>query len=215
MKLYYHPLSGYSQKVLIALYEKDIPFDRDIVELMNPEAKAAYMQDVYPIGKVPLLIADDSRKIPESSIIIEYLENNYDSGTRLIPDDKQLARQVRFHDRVSDLYLQNQIGTIFFDSMKPEDQQNPEAVQQARNTIDTVYGYLEKHLANGEWLVDNQFSMADCSLVPALNYARITHPYEGRQNIEAYWERLRERPSVKRVLDEAAPHMEAFMNNMG
>jgi glutathione S-transferase len=215
MKLYYHPLSGYSQKVIVAFYEKGLTFDGSIVELMDPEAKAAYMKDVYPIGKVPYLVADDGREIPESSIIIEYLENNYDSGARLIPDDKHLARQVRFHDRMSDLYLQNQIGTIFFDSMKPEDQRNPEAVQQARKTIDTVYGFLEKHLATGGWMVDNQFSMADCSLVPALNYARMTHPYEGRPNIEAYWDRLRERPSVKQVLDEAAPYMEAFMKNRG
>ena len=214
MKLYYHPLSGYSQKVIVAFYEKGLSFDGSIVELMDPEAKAAYMKDVYPIGKVPLLVGDDGREIPESSIIIEYLENNFEDGTRLIPHDKHLARQVRFHDRMSDLYLQNQIGTIFFDSLKPADQQNPEAVQLARNTIDTVYGYLDKHLASGDWMVAHQFSMADCSLVPALNYARMTHPYEGRQNIEAYWDRLSERPSVKQVLDEAAPYMEAFMKSI-
>ena len=120
MKLYYHPLSGYSQKTIVAFYEKGLEFEGEIVELMDPESKGAYMQDVYPIGKVPFLIADDGRQIPESSIIIEYLENTYDSGTLLIPDDKHLARQVRFHDRMTDLYIQNQLGTIFFDTLKPE-----------------------------------------------------------------------------------------------
>ena len=48
MKLYYHPLSGYSQKVLVALYEKNIPFDGEVINLMNPEAKAAYKKDVLP-----------------------------------------------------------------------------------------------------------------------------------------------------------------------
>ena len=61
MKLYYHPLSGYSQKVIVAFYEKGLSFDGEIVELMNPEAKAAYMKDVYPIGKVPLMIATEVR----------------------------------------------------------------------------------------------------------------------------------------------------------
>ena len=215
MKLYFHPLSGYSQKVLVALYEKGIAFEREIVELMDPEAKAAYMKDVYPIGKVPFMITDDGWKVPESSIIIEYLENNYSNGAQLIPGDKHLARQVRFHDRMTDLYIQNQIGTIFFDSMKPEDQRDPAGVQQARNTIDTVYEYLDEHLANGEWMVGNRFSMAECALAPALNYARITYPYERHGNIVSYWDRLRERPSVKRVLDEAAPYMEAFMKNAG
>lgn len=215
MKLYYHPLSGYSQKVLIALYEKNIPFDGEILNLMDPEAKAAYRKDVYPLGKVPFMVADDGRKIPESSIIVEYLENNYASGTQLIPGDKHLARQVRFHDRMTDLYFHNQIGIIFFDAMKPETQRNPEAVQQARNTIDTIYGFLDAHLANGGWMVGNQFSMAECALAPALNYARQTHPYEQHKNIEAYWNRLRERPSVKRVLEEAAPFMEAFLKSRG
>ena len=215
MKLYYHPLSGYSQKVLIALYEKNIPFDGEIIDLMNPQAKAAYKKDVYPIGKVPFMIADDGHKIPESSIIVEYLENNYASGTQLIPSDKHLARQVRFNDRMIDLYFQNQIGIIFFDSLNPKDQQDPEGVQQARNTIDTVYGFLNEHLANGEWMVGNQFSMAECAIAPVLNYARQTHPYEQHKNIEAYWNRIHERPAVKRVLAEAAPYMEAFMKSMG
>ena len=215
MKLYYHPLSGYSQKVLIALCEKKIPFDGEIIDLMNPQAKAAYKKDVYPIGKVPFMIADDGHKIPESSIIVEYLENNYTSGTQLIPSDKHLARQVRFNDRMIDLYFQNQIGIIFFDSLNPKDQQDPEGVQQARNTIDTVYGFLNEHLANGEWMVGNQFSMAECAIAPVLNYARQTHPYEQHKNIEAYWNRIHERPAVKRVLAEAAPYMEAFMKSMG
>lgn len=215
MKLYYHPLSGYSQKVLVALYEKSIPFEGEIIELMNPQAKAAYKKDVYPIGKVPFMVADDGRKIPESSIIIEYLENNFTSGTQLIPGDKHLARQVRFHDRMIDLYFQNQIGIIFFDSMKPKDRRDPQGVQQARDTIDTIYGFLNQHLANGEWMVGNQFSMAECAMTPALNYARQTHPYEQHKNIEAYWNRLKERPSVKRVLNEAVPYMEAFKQSMG
>lgn len=161
------------------------------------------------------MVADDGREVPESSIIVEYLENNYTSGTQLIPSDKHLARQVRFHDRMSDLYFQNQIGSIFFDSLKPEDQKDPVGVQQARDTIDTMYGFLNEHLANGEWLVGNQFSMAECAIAPALNYARQTHPYEQHKNIEAYWLRVQQRPSVRRVLDEASPHMDAFMESMG
>jgi glutathione S-transferase len=214
MKLYYHPLSGYSQKVLIALYEKNILFDGEIINLMDPQAKAAYKKDIYPIGKVPFMVADDGHEIPESSIIVEYLENNFTSGTQLIPSDKHLARQVRFHDRMIDLYFQNQIGTIFFDSLKPKKQQDPEGVQQARNTIDTMYSFLDQHLVNGEWMVGNQFSMTECAIAPSLNYARQTHPYEQHENVEAYWNRIRERPSVKRVLDEAAPYMNAFMESM-
>ena len=116
---------------------------------------------------------------------------------------------------MTDLYFQNQLGTIFFDTLKPEDQRDPAAVRQAHDIIDTFYGLLEHNLTGDAWLVDDRFSMADCALVPALNYARMWHPYAGRQSIEAYWEKLSARPSVKRVLDEAAPYLEAFMKSMG
>jgi len=102
VKLYYNPLSTYSQKTLIALYEKQVAFEPVIVNLMSPEGQAEY-EKLYPIGKVPMLVLDDDYKIPESTIIIEYLEGHVQSGTRLIPEGTDAARQVRFMDRMSDL----------------------------------------------------------------------------------------------------------------
>jgi glutathione S-transferase len=73
MKLYYHPISTYSQKALIALYEKELDFEPEIVSLMNPEARQKY-HEVYPMGKIPCLQLEDGHIIPEASIIIEYLD---------------------------------------------------------------------------------------------------------------------------------------------
>ena len=72
MKFYYHPISSYCQKVLVAMYEKGIEFEPHVIALMDPEERAKY-REVYPMGKVPLLIVDDDHLIPESSTIIEYL----------------------------------------------------------------------------------------------------------------------------------------------
>ena len=44
MKLYHHPISTYSQKVLIALYEKGLDFEREIVQLMDPEKRTEYRE---------------------------------------------------------------------------------------------------------------------------------------------------------------------------
>src|ERR1700733_12029766 len=106
MKLYYFPLSTYSQKVLVALYEKGLDFTPEIVSVMDAAAKAEYKAKVNPLGKVPTLVAANGHKIPESTTIIEYLEDNHESsGTRLIPADRAHARLTRFHDRNFDLYL--------------------------------------------------------------------------------------------------------------
>ena len=52
LALYYHPLSIYSQKVLIAMYEKGFDFERQIVNLMDEEARAQF-REIYPMGKIP------------------------------------------------------------------------------------------------------------------------------------------------------------------
>ena len=77
MKLYYHPLSTYSQKVLIALYEKGLQFDGEMVQLFDPAVREEY-RAIYPMGKIPCLFDDDDHMVPESSIIIEYLDTKAD-----------------------------------------------------------------------------------------------------------------------------------------
>ena len=73
MKPYFNPISTYSQKVLIVLYEKGIEFEPSIINLMDEDARQKY-REIYPMGKIPCLQLDDGHIIPESSIIIEYLD---------------------------------------------------------------------------------------------------------------------------------------------
>jgi glutathione S-transferase len=106
LTLYFHPLSSFCQKVLIALYENDTPFERHIVNLGDPDSAASFKK-VWPIGKFPVLRDDaNDRTIPESTIIIEYLDQNYPGKERLIPEMEDLASRTRQADRFYDLYLQ-------------------------------------------------------------------------------------------------------------
>jgi glutathione S-transferase len=211
MKLYYFPLSPYSQKALIAFPEKGVSFTPEIVIPADPEQRAAYVK-INPLGKVPLLVLDDGHKIPESSIIIEYLEDHHGaSGTRLIPADKDLARQTRFHDRQWDLYVNNQTQTIFFDGRKPEKDRNPTAVAAARAVLDIMYPMYDAHLAKRTWIMGDAFTMADCAAAPCLTYLRMLHPYEQHKHLSAYAARLMERPSFAKVQQDAAPFMAKLM----
>ena len=128
MKLYVNPLSTYSHKAMIACHEAGVDVELEVINLMDEAAKKAY-REIYPIGKVPCLIADDGHMIPESTIIIEYL--NQEHGANLIPADPTAARQTRFRDRMLDNYLSDAIGTLFFQNMRPEDQRDKERVDQA------------------------------------------------------------------------------------
>src|ERR1700704_147574 len=105
LTLYFHPLSSFCQKALVALYENDTPFTPHIVDLGDECARAAFLK-IWPIGKFPVLRDDaNDRTIPESSIIIEYLAQHYPGRTPLVPADADLARQTRLRDRFYDLYV--------------------------------------------------------------------------------------------------------------
>lgn len=194
MKLYYHPRSPYSQKTMLAFHEKRVPFTPVMVTLPGDEQLAK----LTPLGKVPVLVLDDGWKIPESSIIIEYLDAHFSTGTRLIPEERDQARQTRFHDRLADLYVTESVTAIFFE--KPD-----AAAAHAR--LDTLFTGFDEHLAKRTWIMGDAFTMADCALIPPLGYARMLHPFDKWKHLSAYAARAMERPSVKQLHDELAPHL--------
>jgi len=210
MKLHYNPLSTYSQKALIALYEKGVAFEPVLVSLMTPEGRAAY-EAIYPLGKIPLLVVSDEHMVPESTIIIEYLEGHYPKqGTRLIPDGVDAARQVRFMDRMSDLYLNDPVATLLFEKFgfrKSTEADLATAAKQLRIT----YAHFDKRLAKQDWLCGNEFTMADCAAIPALFYAPQVAPFSDHANIVRYAARARQRPSYTRVLAEFVPIWEGML----
>jgi glutathione S-transferase len=206
MKLYYFPLSTYSQKVLIALYEKAIEFTPELVYLFDEAERDAYRK-VYPLGKIPLLVLDDGHWVPESSIIVEYLDTHFSDGPQLIPDDPDASRQVRFKDRMYDLYLNESVSVLIFESWKPESERSQELIDRSKFRIGVMYDFMENNLKSQTWTNGEEFTLGDCAAAGPMFYAREVAPFDDRPNIVAYWQRLQDRPSIRRVLDEAAPYL--------
>lgn len=210
LTLYFHPLSSFCMKALIALYENGTPFTPHLVDLSD-EAAAANLKKLWPIGKFPVL-RDDARNrtIPETSIIIEYLDRHYPGRTRLIPDDADRALQVRLWDRFYDLYVNVPMQSIVGDRLRPADKRDPFGVAQAQARLASVYEMIERDMASHSWAVGDEFSLADCAAAPALFYAHKVVPLDGFKNTAAYRERLMQRPSYARALKEAEPYFGLF-----
>lgn len=210
LKLYYHPFASFCQKVLIALYENGIEFEREMIDLGNPEQRAA-LQKVWPLTKFPVL-RDEARDftIPETSPIIEYLQLHYPGPISLIPSDPDAAVQVRVMDRLFDNYLAAPLTKIVIDTIRPEGSKDPQGVEDARALIPATYEILEDRLAHGGWAVGEDFTLADCAAAPTLFYANTAVPVARYANVAAYYERLKARPSFARVVEEARPHRNLF-----
>jgi glutathione S-transferase len=211
LKLYLHPLSSFCQKALIAFYENDTPFEPHIVNLGEEKSRADFLK-MWPVGKFPLL-RDEARDrtIPESTIIIEYLEQHYPGRTKLIPADADLARQTRFHDRFYDLHLHDAMQKVVGDRLRPAGSKDPFGVEQAKARIATAYGMIDREMASKRWAMGDAFTMADCAAAPALFYANLVVPFgDAHKNVAAYFGRLMERPSFAQAVNEAKPYFHMF-----
>lgn len=207
LTLYFHPLSSYCHKALIALYENETPFTPHVVDLADAQADTAFKK-LWPIGKFPLL-QDGERLIPESTIIIEYLAQQYPGAVKLIPDDIDAALAVRALDRFYDLHLHSHLQKVTFDRIRPADKKDPYGVEQTMAALHTALGLAEKDMAARRWAAGDNFSMADCAAAPPLFYIdMVVTPLAGAYpNLNAYLGRLKERPSYARALREAEPYM--------
>src|SRR5262245_36729489 len=157
LKLYYHPLSSYCQKVLVALYENGTPFTTQLVNLGDAKERADFVA-LWPLGKFPV-IRDEAkgRTVPESSPIIEYLALHYPGPVALVPQDAEFAWQVRMHDRFFDLYVHNEMQRVVGDRLRPADKKDPLGVEQARAQLAKSYDMLEQDMASKAWAAGDAY----------------------------------------------------------
>src|SRR3546814_12516799 len=84
LKLYYHPFASFCQKALIAFYEGGVAFEPEIVDLGDPQSRAAFAA-VWPLAKFPVL-RDEARglTLPESTTVIDYLAQRHPGSAPLV-----------------------------------------------------------------------------------------------------------------------------------
>lgn len=209
LTLYYHPLSSFCWKSLIALYEADVPFEPKVVNLGDPVDRAAFAA-VWPLAKFPVLRDETcGRTVPESSIIVEYLAQHYPAAASLVPADPDAALQVRLLDRLIDSYIHLPFQGIVSERLRPDGEKDPFGVEQARGKVQQGYDLIAPMIA-GPWAMGETFTLADCAALPALYYADYAISLDAWPQLRAYLDRLKARPSVARVLAEAEPFFQYF-----
>ncbi|NJL65404.1 MAG: glutathione S-transferase family protein [Methylacidiphilales bacterium] len=213
MKLYYAPASSYSQRVLIALNEKQIKFTPIEVNLFDIKAREAYSQ-INPFAKIPTLITDEETVIFEANLIIEYLDQTFPHTSRLIPENSQQAIEVRLLERIIDVYINTGREALFADKQRPEAERNGKEIVKPKRLLETALLLLEQKLTNRTWLAGDEFSLADCAAAPTLAYLRMVYDYTYLPNLTNYVRDLECRASVAKVFTCGREQMTQMLSEL-
>jgi glutathione S-transferase len=211
MKMYNMNLSNFASKSRIAMYEKGLN-----IEMVDPPGGlgSADYKKINPLGKVPALVLDNGQLIAESELINEYLEDKYPEKP-LLPKDAEGRAQVRAFTRFHDLYLEPPLRALFPQLFGQK--LDPKFIEEKVKEVNDRLDQLEGRIGN-PWAAGSAFTLADAALTPTVFFMAgflpqfgSKGPLEGRPKLKAWWDRIQERPSTKKVLGEQQAALNAMM----
>jgi len=207
LQFFGHPFSSYTQKVLIALWADETPFEYRVISPDHPE-NSEELGRHSPFGQFPLII-DGDEAVFETTPIIEHLQAFHRGPNNWIPEGS-LGRRARFLDRFFDLHVMNNMQAVVGDALRPEASRDPYGVTRSRERLHVAYDWLEGEVGD-EWGAGDSFTIADCAAAPSLFYADWVEPIgTSRPKLAAYRARLLSHPIVARAVDEGRPYRPYF-----
>jgi glutathione S-transferase len=161
LTLYGVNLSTFTRKVRLALLEKGIPHKLEVAPMGSPKVRA-----LHPLGKIPV-IEDQGIAIPDSSVIIAYLERAYPDRPLYPAGAADLARAL-WLEEYADTRLREATLTYFSEQVvKPLFQGKPadeSALAAAAGPRDEAFGYLERELPGSGFAVAGLLTVADVAI---------------------------------------------------
>lgn len=195
MKLYFTP-GACSLAPHIVLREAQLSFALDQVDLATRKtADGADFTAVNPKGQVPALLLDDGSLLTEVPAILQYLADRHPEAD-LAPAPGVLAR-YRLQEWLNFVTaeLHKSLGTLF----RPDLPAGWEVI--VKQTVATKLDYLERHLAEQDYLLDDRFSVADSYAFAIINWTHLfgieLAPW---RNVQRYMERIAARPAVREAM---------------
>src|SRR5262249_29429025 len=197
LKLYDYPDCPFCQKVRVVLAEKDLEYEKLFVDLRKGDQKQPEFLRMNPYGKVPVL-EDEGEIIYESTIINEYLEDEYPLP-RLMPEDSGARAKVRMLEDYCDNLFIPPTTMLLAQLRKPEAERDMPRVEQAREELRRALYFLRDRLGTQEYLVGREFQLADASFPPRIMVlGRLGIEFEpALASVQTWIDRLRTRPSVR------------------
>ena len=209
-----HALCPFVQRAAIVLAEKNVPFERVVVDLTD---KPDWFLALSPLGKVPLLkIAQDAGGevvLFESMVICEYLEESQD-GRRLHPLDAL--------DRARDRAWIEFVSSMLSEAWGFLNAKDIDTASSKGSAFRDKLRRLEPELGRGPFFEGARFSMVDAVAAPVFRYFDVLAPevgepiFAGLPRISAWRSALSSRPSVIAAVGaDYGVHFQAHLTKQG
>ena len=230
LHLYHSGVSNCSQRVRIALEEKELPWTSHHLNILQKEHITPEYFGINPNGLVPTLV-HDGKVIIESDDIIEYLDIKFPEPPLRPPVGPDREIMNRWLHRATAIHLKAVKTHIYEKRVRGQMSQSPEQREQyeklqtnqsllefhrksnsdsftqqeldeARSVLDQCFADLESELGEREWLAGDSFSLADIAWAPLYFTMDVLagYSFDGLDNVAAWAKRIEARPSYKKAV---------------
>jgi glutathione S-transferase len=198
MKLFGHPVSTCTRKVLMTLAETEQTADFTVVDFAKGEHKAAPHLARQPFGQVPAL-EDGEFSLYESRAICRYINDKVNGP--LVPRDlRDRARMEQWISVETSNFTGPTMKFIYQHIFKRE--QTAETLATAATQLDAALDIMEKQLAATPFIAGDSFTLADICFMPYIEYAINTPAkdhFTKHPRVAAWWSKISERPTWRKV----------------
>lgn len=207
MKVYGHPFSTCTRKVLATLAEKGHKAELVLVDILKGEQKQPAHLARQPFAVIPVL-EDDGFTMYESRAICRYLDLKL-SGPSLTPHDIHARARMEQWISVESSYFSPTAMKIiwqnYFGKMMGKEP-DMAVVAQAKSDLTRSLDTLE-HALNGQEYLAGSFSLAEICYLPYIEYLYAAGAGEeligSRPHLAAWWKRISERPAWQHAIGKA------------
>ncbi len=199
LKIYGHPLSTCTRKVLTTVAERDLPYELVLVDFAKGEHKQEPHVTRQPFGRIPA-IDDDGFELYESRAICRYLG---DPG--LVPTDAHARAKMEQWISVETSEFSGHAMKFVYHHIFQR-KQDDAVLDAATKALEITLGVMEQALTKQLYFADTQFSIADISFMPYVEYTMgtpVKELYARFPAVMAWWGRVSERPSWRKVAGRA------------
>jgi glutathione S-transferase len=183
-------------RVRLALHEKGLGFSVKEEDLKN---KSEDLLRLHPEARVPLLV-DRGFVVFESSAITEYIDEAFE-GPRLMPNDPRLKAEVRMWTVWCNHLFKTDIDKLKYGK-------TPDIVEVGKVSLQSHLAKLESLLLHSDWIVGNQFSLADIHIFPFFRQLERIKPDflepKSFPRLFSWFERICDRPSFEATMRKTA-----------